>query len=69
MIADEVGVSQSTISMELKRNTGQRGYRENQAQKLNDNLRMAAAKAIKMTPDLIILIDSKLKEKWSPEQI
>jgi len=32
MIADLVGVSQSTISRELKRNTGRWGYREKQAQ-------------------------------------
>ncbi len=33
MIADMVGVSESTVSRELKRNTGQRGYSEKQAQR------------------------------------
>ncbi|MBV1928447.1 MAG: helix-turn-helix domain-containing protein [Gammaproteobacteria bacterium] len=32
MIARAIGVSQPTVSRELRRNTGQRGYREKQAQ-------------------------------------
>ena len=69
MIAEAVGVSQPTVSRELKRNTGQRGYREKQAQSFSDERRQTARKAIKMTPGIIILIESKLEEKWSPEQI
>lgn len=68
-IADTIGVSQSAISRELKRNTGERGYRHHQAQQKSDERRAEAAKAIKMTPDMIQLIESKLREKWSPEQI
>jgi len=30
---------------------------------------MEAVKSIKMTPEMIKLIDSKLRLKWSPEQI
>jgi len=68
-IADTIGVSQSAISCELKRNTGDWGYRHQQAQQKSDDRRAEAAKAIKMTPDMIQLIESKLREKWSPEQI
>lgn len=33
-IANDLGRSQSTISREIKRNLGQRGYRHNQANRL-----------------------------------
>jgi len=36
---------------------------------LTDSRRLAAMKANKMTPKLILLIEEKLEEKWSPEQI
>ncbi|HFE39597.1 MAG TPA: IS30 family transposase, partial [Gammaproteobacteria bacterium] len=68
-IADTIGVSQPTISRELRRNTGERGYRYKQAQKKSEDRRMQAVKAIKMTPEMIKLIESKLRLKWSPEQI
>jgi len=68
-IADSIGVSQSAISRELTRNTGKRGYRYEQAQRQSDERRATATKAIKMTPDRIQFIESKLLEKWSPEQI
>ena len=68
-IAKQLKVSQSTISMELSRNTGKRGYRLKQAQTSTDIRRLAACKAIKMTTALIALIESKLTAKWSPEQV
>lgn len=69
-IAKEVGVDKSTISRELKRNTGQRGYRPKQAQRKTAERRKFASKAIKMTADMIEFIDKKLSEQqWSPEQI
>ena len=68
-IADTISVSQSAISRELKRNTGDRGYRHHQAQQKSDERRAEAEKAVKMTPEMIQLIESKLREKWSPEQI
>ncbi|MFT5708784.1 MAG: IS30 family transposase [Oceanospirillaceae bacterium] len=37
--------------------------------KIADQRRLTACKAIKMTADTIELIDSKIKERWSPEQI
>jgi IS30 family transposase len=68
-IADAVGVSQPTISRELKRNTGGNGYRFSQAQRKTQQRRAAACKATKMTPSMIALVESKLREKLSPEQI
>ena len=68
-IADAVGVSQPTISRELRRNAGERGYRYKQAQSKSHQRRIDATKAIKMTDGMIRLIESKLREKWSPEQI
>jgi len=68
-IAKAVGVSQSTVSRELSRNTGERGYRHKQAQEKTMQRRNAASKATKMTAVLIKLIESKLRIEWSPEQI
>lgn len=68
-IARVVGVNQSTISRELARNTGQRGYRHKQAQRMANERRQRARKALKMTPEMIERVESKLREKWSPEQI
>jgi len=68
-IAQQLKVSQSTISRELSRNTGKRGYRIKQAQSLAQDRRLLSRKGIKMTSNLIALIDSKIYMKWSPEQI
>jgi len=68
-IADAIGASQSAVSRELKRNTGGRGYRYQQAQKMSEERRSQAAKALKMTTGMIALIESKLSHRWSPEQI
>lgn len=68
-IGDAIGASQSAVSRELKRNTGARGYRYQQAQRKSEARRSEATKALKMTPDMINLIESKLSLKWSPEQI
>lgn len=68
-IAKELGCSQPTISREIQRNSGQRGYRYKQAQRLATERRQSAVQPRKMPPDLINLIESKLHLKWSPEQI
>ena|SRR5690554_140883 len=68
-IASIIGVSQSTISRELARNTGERGYRHKQAQEKTVKRRKAAAKPTKMTPLMTAMIDDKLRLEWSPEQI
>lgn len=68
-IADAVGVSQSTISRELNRNTGLRGYRHKQAQAKANERRRSARKAIKMTDEVVDLVENQLREQWSPEQV
>ena len=70
-IARKIGVDPSTISRELGRNTGARGYRFKQAhQKATQRRKEASDKPRKMTPDLVELIEQKLmQEQWSPDQI
>lgn len=68
-IAGIVGTTQPSISRELKRNTGKKGYRHKQAHNKCLNRRKLSHKPTKMTPKLIALISKQLKEKWSPEQI
>ena len=69
MIAAALGVHPTTISRELTRNTGLRGYRPKQAQQEALHRRFTARKAVKMTPETIGYIESKLREEHSPEQI
>ncbi len=68
-IAEAVGTCQPTVSRELKRNTGQRGYRHKQAQGKAEARRRHAGTPVKMTAQMIARITLKLAEKWSPEQI
>ncbi len=68
-IAATVSVSPSTISRELRRNQGQRGYRPGQAHHKALARRRDKAKATKMTPVVIARIEADLCQQWSPEQI
>ncbi len=68
-IATIITVSQSSVSRELTRNTGLRGYRHDQAHRNSIERRQATAKPHKMTAKLIDEIDDKIFLKWSPEQI
>ena len=69
-IADILGYSQSTISKELTRNRGQRGYRPKQAHKMS-SLRQAnkASRSCIINGALEIEIIERLKRKHSPDQI
>ncbi|MHC5093966.1 MAG: IS30 family transposase, partial [Planctomycetota bacterium] len=69
MMAAKLQVHPSTISRELGRNTGLRGYRPKQAQQKALQRRFNACKAVKMTPETIAYIERKLAEDHSPEQI
>jgi IS30 family transposase len=51
------------------RNTGRRAYRIKQSKTATDTRLIATCKAIKMTTRLIMLIESKISEKWSPEHV
>jgi transposase, IS30 family len=67
-IAEIIGVHPSTISRELKRNRGKRGYRPNQA-----HAKFLARKKKKSKPrisaELWALAEKQLLEDWSPEQV
>lgn len=70
-IAKDIGVSQSTISREMSRNRGFRGYRFGQAHRIAAQ-RSSAMKGLArvMTPCLIARVEVFLKQyQWSPEQI
>lgn len=68
-IAGFIGVHKSTITRELQRNTGLRGYRPRQAhQKAIERLR-AAPKHIRFTSDVKDRVESLLKLDFSPDQI
>ena len=68
-IADQLGRSPSTISRELKRNRGLRGYRPTQAQRLSDGRRVEASKAIKLTDEVKAWIDQLIRQELSPQQV
>ena len=68
IIAKIVGVDRSTIYRELKRNTGQRGYRPKQAHEKALARRQGKCKG-RITPETWALVEKKLRLDWSPEQI
>jgi transposase, IS30 family len=70
-IASDVRISQGTVSRELARNKGKRGYRFKQAQGVASRRRSAASGVARvMTPSLIARAESMLVGwQWSPEQI
>lgn len=68
-IAASLGRSKSTLSRELSRNSGKRGYRPRQAQILSEARRKAAVRAIKFTDKLKEQVTELLNQQWSPEQI
>ena len=67
-IADEVGVHKSTISRELGRNKGQRGWRPKQAQALCDERRRACANAKQFTQDDWDGVAMLIQQDMSPDQ-
>jgi IS30 family transposase len=58
----------STISREIQRNTGLRGYRPQQAQQLAEGRRAAKAQA-RISEPVWSDVNQLLKQDWSPEQI
>lgn len=67
--AIQVGVHPSTISRELSRNTGKRGYRAKQANEKALERRHEAVKARRMTESIQARVTEYLHQEWSPEQI
>ena len=68
-IAQAIGRSQSTVSREISRNTGLKGYRNKQADRLARERHANKAKAIKMTEEIKYIVSVCLHNDWSPEQI
>ena len=68
-IAKSMGRNKSTISRELSRNTGKRGYRHKQANRLAYEKHQEKNKAIRLTAEVKHYISEKLKEYWIPQQI
>lgn len=68
-IAQELNRSPSSISRELKRNTGLRGYRPKQAHELTQQRRKTARKHCKLNDKIKEQIDALLTKNLSPEQI
>lgn len=68
-IANALGRSQATISRELSRNTGKRGYRHKQATRLAQERHRKKLKATKMTDSVKQQLNQYIKKDWSPEQI
>jgi len=65
-IAEAIGVNKSTISRELKRNTGKRGYRYKQAQRRAERRKEKTKRRI--TPEDWLIIEGYLRKDFSPEQ-
>ena len=68
-IAKQLNRNHGTISKEVIRNKGQRGYRPRQAQMLAQQRQKNKSKCIKLIPAMQQLIIQNIKKDWSPEQI
>jgi len=66
-VANCLGVDKSTISRELSRNRGQRGYRPRQAHGLAMSRRKQGQ--CRIQSETWALIEAKIRLDWSPEQV
>ena len=67
-IAQQLEVNKSTVSREVRRNRGRRGYRPKQAHEMALKRRKEKAQT-KIGSETWGLVEAKLLEDWSPEQI
>lgn len=67
-IAAEIGVNKSTISRELRRNRGKRGYQPKQAHRFAQQRRRKATHN-RISTQTWTRIEERLREDWSPEQV
>ncbi len=67
-IAGVIGVHKSTISRELRRNKGLRGYRHKQAHDQATARRKGKTK-LRIDADTWVFIERLIQKEWSPEQI
>ncbi|VAW98617.1 Mobile element protein [hydrothermal vent metagenome] len=68
-IGKDLGRPQCTITREIARNTGLRGYRHSQANGMANKRHETKPKFIKLTADIIDIIEVYIRKDWSPEQI
>ncbi|CAN5686978.1 IS30 family transposase [soil metagenome] len=70
-IAKVIKKDKSTLSRELRRNCDQRSgkYTSDLAQRKYNQRQKAKPRVIKFTDDVKKYVDTKLEQKWSPEQI
>ena len=68
-IAQILGRHKSTISRELARGSGRRGYRPRQAQNLSDERSQSSRNAAFISPEIWCSAKAFLGLQWSPEQI
>ncbi|HEX9332188.1 MAG TPA: IS30 family transposase [Anaerolineales bacterium] len=66
-IAAVLGVHKSSVSRELRRNRGKRGYRPQQAQELA--LGRSSKSVPRLTAKVWAVVEKLLRQDWSPEQI
>jgi IS30 family transposase len=66
-IADLIQVHKSTVSRELRRNRGLRGYRPKQAHQFALNRRKKSW--YRIDAFTWILIEALIRQEWSPEQV
>jgi len=66
-IAEILGVHASTVSRELKRNIGKRGYRPKQADQKAQERKHGAKRRI--GSETWEYVEQKVKSEWSPEQV
>lgn len=69
-IAKTIGVSESTLSREIRRNSGQRGYHYKQAQVKSADRQRRLQNYRNLTLEIRNFIRTKMtEEQWSPQQI
>ena len=68
-IAETLGRNQGSISRELSRNKGQRGYRHKQAQNFASDRSKKRRGNLKLTEEIKQILRKYIEKDWSPEQI
>jgi IS30 family transposase len=68
-IADVVGFNQSTISREITRNSGARGYRPKQAGVRAESRKATQRRPAKIRGEVAVAVEASLRRRHSPEQI
>lgn len=68
-IADVLGRSTSTISREIQRNRGQRGYRPKQAHQKARERALASRRRVRISAEQWREVERLLRLDWSPEEI